>query len=116
MAFYSIEKRITSTGERRYRCTVAVRSNGKYVLRENKTFKRMALATAWGVQRVAEIDTLGIPQPTLASVTLTLGDLIDKYMDHPHIKFGRSKSDALKLIRRCQISELLVSDLTQKSL
>ncbi len=115
MAFYTIEKRTTSTGEQRYRCTVAVRANGTYAFRQNKTFKKMGLAKAWGVHRVAEIDNNGIPIDASSSKVITLGDLIDQYVDHPHIKFGRSKSDALRLIRRCEICEFPVSQLTQKS-
>lgn len=115
MAFYTIEKRKTSTGELRYRCTVAVRANGTYAYRQNKTFKKMGLAKAWGVQRVAEIDTHGIPVAPAPEKVVTLGKLIRQYMDHPHIKFGRSKRDALSLVLRCEISELPVSQLTQKS-
>ncbi|WLS77194.1 site-specific integrase [Erwinia pyri] len=115
MAFYTIEKRTTSTGEQRYRCTVAVRMNGTYAYRQNKTFKKMGLAKAWGVQRVADIDSNGIPLPPTSDKVVTFGALIDKYVEHPHIKFGRSKRDSLRLIRRCEISDLTISQLTQKS-
>ncbi|MBN7120355.1 integrase [Erwinia billingiae] len=115
MAFYTIEKRTTSTGDQRYRCTVAVRANGGYAYRQNKTFKKLGLAKAWGVQRVAELDNNGIPSEPAPEQVITFGYLIDKYVEHPHIRFGRSKKDALKLIRRCEISELVVSQLSQKA-
>ncbi|MEI4920743.1 site-specific integrase, partial [Klebsiella pneumoniae] len=44
MAFFTIEKRLRSDGTARYRCTVAVKQNGKYVHRENKTFSKNTLA------------------------------------------------------------------------
>lgn len=68
-----------------------------------------------GVQRVAELDSNGIPSAATPEKIITIGHLIDKYVDHPHIRFGRSKKDSLRLIRRSEISELTVSQLTQKS-
>ncbi|SFN67604.1 hypothetical protein SAMN05421579_11497 [Xenorhabdus japonica] len=38
MAYYSIEKRPRADGTIRYRCTVGVKSGGKYIYRENRTF------------------------------------------------------------------------------
>ncbi|HGO4211365.1 TPA: site-specific integrase, partial [Klebsiella pneumoniae] len=55
MAFFTIEKRLRSDGTARYRCTVAVKQNGKYVHRENKTFSKNTLAKSWGAKRVAYI-------------------------------------------------------------
>ncbi|VTN02497.1 Uncharacterised protein [Raoultella ornithinolytica] len=36
MAFFTIEKRLRSDGTARYRCTVGVKKNGKYVHRRIK--------------------------------------------------------------------------------
>ncbi|MDU3159813.1 MAG: site-specific integrase, partial [Hafnia alvei] len=53
MAFFTIEKRLRSNGTARYRCTVGVKKNGKYVHRENQTFSKNTLAKSWGAKRVA---------------------------------------------------------------
>lgn len=114
MAFYSIEKRKTSTGEIRYRCTVGVKKNGKYLYRENQTFSKQALAKAWGVARVADLEANGLPTDAHIS-SVTFGELMDLYMDHPHIKYGKTKAETLALIRKCEIASIPISLITQKT-
>jgi integrase len=116
MAYYSIEKRLTSAGDVRYRCTVGVKQDGKYIHRERKTFSKQSLAKAWGVNRVADIEQNGLPLPAKsAAKTLTLGELIQKYMDHPHVKFGRSKRETLNLVLRTHIATIPLNELTTSS-
>ncbi|MDC9591913.1 site-specific integrase, partial [Xenorhabdus sp. XENO-10] len=56
MAYYSIEKRPRADGTVRYRCTVGVKSGGKYIYRENRTFGKQSHAKTWGAMRVAELE------------------------------------------------------------
>ncbi|PHM47423.1 integrase [Xenorhabdus miraniensis] len=41
MAYYSIEKRPLADGILHYRCTVGVKSGGKYMYRKNRTFGKL---------------------------------------------------------------------------
>ncbi|EAR7791816.1 site-specific integrase [Salmonella enterica] len=100
MAFYTIEKRLRRDGTARYRCTVGVKEAGEYKYRESKTFSRSALAKSWGVQRVAEIESGGIPEK---SAGITLGELIRRYLANNDIPKGDDKKGRL---RRLEVSEL----------
>lgn len=111
MAFYSIEKRATSKGEIKYRCTVGVKKDGAIIYRERQTFSKQALAKSWGVMRVADIEKNGVPTVNAQSAT-TFGELLDLYTNHPNIKYGQSKTWSLNLIRRCEISEVALSAFT----
>lgn len=111
MAFYSIEKRATSKGEIKYRCTVGVKKDGAIIYRERQTFSKQALAKSWGVMRVAEIEKNGVPTIN-AQIATTFGELLDLYTNHPNIKYGQSKAWSLNLIRRCEISEVALSAFT----
>ena len=114
MAFYSIEKRTTSEGEIRYRCTVGVKKDGKYLFRERRTFSKQALAKTWGVSRVADLEANGIPSESKVS-TMTFGDLMDLYMKNPHITYGKTKSETLSLIRKCEIANTPLSEMNQNT-
>lgn len=116
MAYYSIEKRPTASGELRYRCTVGVKEDGAYLHRERKTFLKQSLAKAWGINRVADIEQNGLPRTAKPSdKILTLGQLIQKYMDHPHVKFGRTKRDTLNQVLRAHIATIPLNELTMSS-
>ncbi|WP_208952628.1 site-specific integrase [Rahnella sp. ChDrAdgB13] len=114
MAYYSIEKRETASGDLRYRCTVGVKESGKYLHRERKTFTKQSLAKAWGVARVADIEQNGY-EKIKTSQSITLGELIEKYIAHPHIKVGRSSGDVFKILKRCEIVNIPVDALTSSS-
>lgn len=114
MAFFTIEKRLRSDGTARYRCTVAVRKNGKYLHRENKTFSKNSLAKSWGAKRVAYLEEHGVPEAVNAvssSSILTVGELLKRYEDHPNVKIGASKKSALRVLGRSPIAEVRLIDL-----
>lgn len=121
MASFSVEKRTTSDGIIKYRCTVSIKEGGEFVHRERKTFTKVSLAKAWGKARVAHIEKNGLPEKkilpdgVLPPSVLTLGELITQYMDHEHVVFGRSKRDTLNLIKKHEISAIPLSDLTQQN-
>ncbi|MGQ6276219.1 tyrosine-type recombinase/integrase [Serratia sp. IR-2025] len=115
MAFYTVEKRMRSDGAPRYRCTVGVKHAGKYVYRENKTFSKLSLAKAWGMGRVAHIEANGPPNDE-RSTHITLAHLIQKYTNHPNIKYGRSKADVLRLLARSEIASRPITALSSSVL
>ncbi|PLK92404.1 integrase, partial [Klebsiella michiganensis] len=117
MAFFTIEKRLRSDGTARYRCTVAVKQNGKYVHRENKTFSKNTLAKSWGAKRVAYIEEHGLPEPEkeMKEISvITVGDLLTQYENHPNITLGASKRSSLRTLGRSFLAEIKLTDLTAK--
>ncbi|WP_422824062.1 hypothetical protein [Xenorhabdus entomophaga] len=99
MAYYSIEKRPRADGTLRYRCTVGVKSGGKYIYRENRTFIKHSHAKTWGAKRVVELEQNGIP--THGDVDeLTVGDLLSRYINDPSFggKTGRTKKSVLNTL------------------
>lgn len=115
MAYFSVEKRALADGTLRYRCTVGVKENGEYLHRERKTFSKLSLAKSWGVSRVADLEKNGLPIDSNNSITLTLAQLIDKYLNHPHLTFGIAKRDALKYLMKSEIATFRLDQLTEKS-
>lgn len=109
MAFYTIEKRVTSKGEIRYRVTVGVKEGGKYIHRENKTFPKKPLAVTWGAQRVVEIESKGVAQKAPG---ITLRGLILRYLSDSSITNGQSKRSSLDTIMRSSLGDLQLSELT----
>lgn len=109
MAYYSIEKRKTTKGDIRYRCTVAVKKKGVIIYRERETFSRQSEAKSWGVIRVAEIEKNGIPE-NKKHVATFFGELLEMYINHPDINYSASKASSLSLIRRCEICEVPLKD------
>lgn len=114
MAFYSIEKRKTSTGEIRYRCTVGVKKEGLIAFRERKTFTKQSEAKSWGVVRVADLEKNGIPVAQQKN-KVNFGELLDLYTSHPNISYGKSKGWSLDLVRRCEICDIPLEEFTNNT-
>ncbi|MDE9588464.1 site-specific integrase [Xenorhabdus bovienii] len=106
MAYYSIEKRSRADGTTRYRCTVGVKSGGKYIHRENRTFGKQSHAKTWGAMRVAELEQNGIPtQDDIES--FTVGVLLHKYINDPDLggKAGRDKKNVLNALLNSDLAK-----------
>lgn len=114
MAYYVIEKRKTSKGEFRYRCTVAVKNEGVVVHRERETFSKQSEAKSWGVIRVADIEKNGIPVENKKNSAL-FGDLLKMYISHPSITYSASKASSLSLISRCEICSVPLKDFSSNT-
>ncbi|CDH24795.1 site-specific integrase [Xenorhabdus bovienii] len=113
MAYYSIEKRPRADGTTRYRCTVGVKSGGKYIYRENRTFGKQSHAKTWGAKRVAELEQNGIP--TRGDIDdFTVGDLLSKYINDPNLggKAKKTKRVMLNMLLNSELSKLLLSELS----
>ncbi|WP_262947635.1 tyrosine-type recombinase/integrase, partial [Xenorhabdus indica] len=113
MAYYSIEKRPRADGTVRYRCTVGVKSGGKYIYRENRTFGRQSYAKTWGAQRVAELEQNGVPAQS-DTENLKFGDLLRKYIDDQNLggKAGRAKKCVLGILLNSELAKLTLSELS----
>lgn len=116
MAGYTIEKRKTSKGEIRYRCTIREHKGEAVVYRESRTFGRQADARSWGMQMVTVIERDGIPGRT-ESVP-TIAELIAMYKAHPSISpnIKRTKAYCLNLVADCNIARLNADQLTIRDL
>ena len=116
MAGYTIEKRKTSKGELRYRCTVREHKGEEVVYRESRTFGRQSDAKSWGMQMVTMIERDGLPG--LVQPVPTIRELIALYRDHPAISptIGRTKAYCLDLVADCNIAALNADQLTIKDL
>ncbi|CDG97173.1 Phage integrase [Xenorhabdus bovienii str. puntauvense] len=113
MAYYSIEKRPRADGTVRYRCTVGVKSGGKYIYRENRTFGKQSHAKTWGAMRVAELEQNGVPTQN-DTKELTVGELLYKYINDPNLgmKAGRTKKYALNILLNSDLSKLILTELS----
>lgn len=109
MAFYTIEKRVTASGDTRYRCVVGIKEGGAYTHRESKTFARSALAKSWGALRVAELES-GAPIKKAAGITLRA--LIRRYLSDVTIRKGRSKIKSLEAVSASTLGDVELSSLT----
>uniref|UniRef100_UPI00403FF6A4 phage integrase n=1 Tax=Xenorhabdus sp. KK7.4 TaxID=1851572 RepID=UPI00403FF6A4 len=113
MAYYSIEKRPRADGTIRYRCTVGVKSGGKYIYRENRTFGKQAHAKTWGAMRVAELEQNGVPRNDEVE-NFTVSALLHKYINDPNLgkKAGQSKKSVLNLLSKSALANLPLTELS----
>ncbi|MEN4605981.1 site-specific integrase [Pantoea agglomerans] len=112
MAYYNIVKRPRADGEIRYRCTAGIKSGGKHIHRETRTFSKLAQAKSWGSRRAAELDVSGAPSSNDSS-TLTVRDLLIRYIADPELggKAGRTKRYVLDMLTDCDIAMIRLDDL-----
>jgi integrase len=110
MASFSITKRKKADGTSKYRCLVRVKEKGQVLYNESRTFSKQAPAKEWGKRKVEDIERNGIPGA--ANEDITVGALIQLYMDDPYIELGRTKLNVLRLLTDCDISSIVISALT----
>ncbi|MEH6630200.1 MAG: site-specific integrase [Halopseudomonas aestusnigri] len=108
MASFSIQKRKKNDGTIRYTGLIRVRKNGKLIHSESRTFAKQATAKSWGKQRVAEIEISGHDNK---NQNISLGELIQKYLDDPHIELGRTKRKVLELVADCDVAKVDIFEL-----
>jgi hypothetical protein len=113
MASLSITKRKKSNGDIRYLALIHVSKNGNVVYNESRAFSKNATAKAWGNKRLLEIEQFGYKNK---QITLTLGDLINKYLLDKHILLKRTKRNVLKLLLKCDVAKIQIADLTSKDI
>ena len=107
MASYTIQKRKTAKGTLRYTTVIRVKKLSKVVYRESRTFSKHTTAVQWGKNRVNEIEKNGYQS---SESSITLGQMIQKYLDDPHVELKRTKLNVLKLVSDCDIARIKVSE------
>lgn len=112
MAYYTIQKRMKADGSARYRCTVGIKDGGKHLYRESRTFGKQIQAKSWGAKRAAELEASGIPSEN--TVNITTGALLKRYLDDPTLgaKAGRTKRYVIQMLIDCDLSDIMLTDLS----
>lgn len=119
MASEIIEKRVGKTGKISYRAKIQQSYKGKVVERSSKTFKTKSLATTWSKEIKKQMEDkyerikAGIYRPKTELTEVTVGELIQMYLEHERISngIGRTKRFVLKALLNYEISRILVSNL-----
>lgn len=107
----TFKKRIRKDGTFGYGAEIRIRRGGKIVHRESKTFDKKKDTEYWAQAREAELQAPG----GLAKVVykkITVGDLIQRYLDEYGEEFGKSKKSNLNLILRWDIADIVAIELT----
>ena len=104
----SIIKRKRKDGSVAWLAQIAIRRDGKTVLRENRTFERRSVAAAWIEKREEDLAKPGaldaLPEDGQKRKDVTLGDAIDKYIEDSAKGMGRTKAQVLKSIKDYDIA------------
>lgn len=124
MASVMIEKRTGKTGNISYRAKVRVTKKSKILDTKNKTFKTEKLAKQWAdktksilEQKYEEISE-GVYRKDLAYSEITVGELIEMYIEHPRLskKIGRTKGFVLRALLNYDIANITASKLRSDDL
>ena len=109
MAHYTINKR-----NGKYSCQVSSYiGDGKKRKSTSRTFSTKGNAIAWGKKKINEIEQ-GYIDTVVTDVSL--GELIDRYLNDSFLKMGRSKIYSLRLIRDCDVANTRLSHLKPKAI
>lgn len=106
----SIRKRVTKNGRVRYVAEIRLKSKGRIVHQESKTFSRRVLAVRWAENKEAHIKVNGIPKKY---DRMTIAELIDKYVHDykDNVRMGRSKAMDLNALSLTGIALIETQDL-----
>lgn len=110
----TITKRITSTGEVRYRAQVRIKRKGLPDFTESKTFSKKSLASEWVKKRESEFER--DPEALInqnKTSGLTLAEALEKYLLEV-AGFGRSKRMGIKFLTGWPIGKILLRDLKRQ--
>jgi len=101
----AIRKRVTKNGRVRYVAEIRLKSKGKIIHQESKTFSRLMLAKNWSENREADLKVNGVPKKY---TRMTIADLIDKYLhEYEHnFRLGRSKEMDMKLLASSSVASI----------
>ncbi|WP_314338379.1 tyrosine-type recombinase/integrase [Acinetobacter guillouiae] len=110
----TITKRMTSTGEIRYRAQVRIKRNGLADFTESRTFSKKSLANEWIKKREFEFEL--DPEVFVNQSTkhfLTLAEALEKYLKEV-TSFGRSKRMGIRFLTVWPIGKILIKDLKRQ--
>lgn len=112
----TIIKRRRKDGSTAWLAQISITRQGKSVWRENKTFERRSVASAWIEKREKE---LAKPE-ALRELSgqkgkkrnPTLADAIDKYVEESERQIGRTKAQVLRAIKTFDLGDKSCSEIT----
>lgn len=99
----TIVARPRADGTMAFMAKIVVKSNGKIVHRESKTFDRRPAAVAWAAKREKELKQPGEIERAKRP-RATLADAIDRYTEDSVKRIGRTKAQVLEAIKRHPIA------------
>ena len=106
----SIVSRKRGDGSTAHMARIVIKRKGKVVHRENRTFDRKQEAYAWADSREKELNQPGgLDRLQTASVTLT--QVIDKYVETSVREYGRTKYDVLNRLKTFPIADMPCGDI-----
>ncbi|MBK0020826.1 site-specific integrase [Ochrobactrum sp. S46] len=112
----TIIERPRANGSVAYLAQILLKSDGKVVHRESRTFDRKAAANAWIKKREAELkaDTAQLGRARRPSSKLS--DAIDKYVESSLKEIGRTKGQVLNSIKEFPIADKECSTITSQDI
>lgn len=112
----TIIERPRANGSIAYLAQILLKSDGKVVHRESRTFDRKAAASAWIKKREAELknDTSQLGRTRRPSSKLS--DAIDKYVESSLKEIGRTKGQVLSAIKQFPIADKECSTITSQDI
>lgn len=111
MAYYIITPRADA-----YRVQVRVKTGGKVVHTETRSFRKRTTAEAWAKRRVLELE--GQSPAEIQAGRLTVASMIGRYLDEyaELSDFGRTKRAALGGLQRSELGPVTLAQLTSARL
>lgn len=88
---------------------IIIRSKGKTIHQEAKTFDRQQAAKAWLARRETELRANGPAQATIAA---SLADVIDRFTQDTVRAVGRTKAQCLRTIKTYALADMTCSEIT----
>ncbi|MCP4985536.1 MAG: site-specific integrase [Colwellia sp.] len=103
VASLHIEKRSKANNKFSYKATIIIKSSGKIIHRESKTFSKKELARTWGKNRLHDIETQGIG----INKAVPIGELLNMYFENQELwdNTGRTKRYVIQMLIDCDISK-----------
>jgi hypothetical protein len=92
---------------------IVLKSDGKIIHKESKTFDRRAAAAAWIQKRETQIREQGPDKP---KSTVTVAQAIEKYETSARKKIGRTNAQVLKSIRAYDFAGLQCAAVTSQEI
>jgi integrase len=109
----TIVQRRRSNGTTAYMAKIVLKSEGRVVHRESRTFDRRAVAVAWLARRETEIRDNGHAPP---APTVTLAEAIERYRREAVRPIGRTKDQVLTSIQRDQIASMDAAEIRSQDI
>lgn len=111
----TITPRIKADGTTSYKAQVRIRRGGKVIHQETETFDRRQAASAWAKKRETELAKPGAIEEAKSDDPM-LADIIDRYLNEAQRELGKSKRNALLMIKNGKLGEMRGSAITSNTL